>query len=138
MLEYETTRKTREMGVEEARMKVVAQAAHCDEQTLAKMYAAAYDHVLDCRYDLSRDVILFDMYEHRPLTIEEIDAKRKAEAEARAAEKSRITEEWMEKARKLIRDAQETPAYKEVRDAVRDFGSNIMDRLRRRVKGFRR
>ena len=80
-------------------MKVVAQAAHCDEQTLAKMYAAAYgDHVLSCRYDISRDVILFDMYEHRPLTIEEIDAKRKAKAEAKEAERSRVAEEWMEKA----------------------------------------
>jgi len=133
MLDMKTTRVTREASVDDTRTRVIAQAAYCDEQTLAAMYAAAYEHVLDCRYDLSRDAILFDMYEHRPLTIEEIDAKRAAEAKAKEAERSKIAEEWMARARQLVDDAKQTPAYKAVRDAVRDFGANVMERLKARM-----
>ena len=78
-MEFETTRVTKKITVEEVRQKVMNMASHCDEQTLANLYEVAYEHVLASRFDLATGVVLYDLYEHRPLTIEEIDAKRVAE-----------------------------------------------------------
>lgn len=130
MLDYKTTRVTREESVEDARRKVVAMSAYCDEQTLAKLYGAAYqDHVLDCRYDLSRRVILYDMYEHRPLTIEEIDAKRQAEQAAKEAERSEVFDQAMERAKQFIDGIRNSKVANKAKEALQDVGANLLKRM---------
>jgi hypothetical protein len=101
-MEYETIRKTREISVSEAREKLVAQVNHGDEQTLAKMFAVAYDHILSCRYDITRDLILYDMYEHRLLTIEESENKEKKEEDY-----NRVAEEVLEKTKQLVQEVKD-------------------------------
>lgn len=123
-MEFDATRITKQLTVEETREKVMNMVGHCDEQTLATLYEAAYEHVLSSCFDSATGVILYDLYEHRPLLfpvrskplgdLEEIDAKRATEAteehsisevfEEIAATTEKICGSVFQEAQKLVKE----------------------------------